>query len=678
MKVLHFPLIKITFGFILGIVCTYYWAISQTANYFGLVLSLSLFFLFYYLKKNNDTKTLAFGVLIHLVAFFIGGVTLINNTDSYRQNNYTHCDVAFSAPQEMTLLVRENLKNTKTNERYIALLQTINGIPYSGKIILNISKDNHFKALKVGQYISVKELLYKNKEPNNPNQFDYGAYLNKKQLYAQLYSNTNQIVIGSESKKDIWFYTDQLRTTIKTNLEKNNFSKKELNIAVALLMGQKQEIDPDIMQDYQYAGAIHILSVSGLHVGYLMLFLTFLLNPIPNTKKGTFIKLVLIILTLVAFAIIAGLSPSVLRSVVMFSFVAIGYQLRRSVNVYHTLLVSALLLLFFQPYFLFDIGFQLSYLALYFILWFHPLIEQLFAPKTKIVKYGWTLLSISIAAQIGTLPLSIYYFHQFPGLFFITNLVVAPLLTFIMIVGIIVMFLASIDFVFTVLTVPLELGIYSLNYVIHFVASFEQFLIKDIPFNTFLLLTLYAIIISAILYLKKPAFSKLISVLSLVIILQLGQLYNKFTIQNEQVWIVLNSKKNTIILERNGSKVKMFTNDKLKITDYSSTIVRSYLVANYSQLEAKLKLSNVLYYNHKSVLIIDSTGIYPKQLQPDILLLTNSPKLNLDRVLKTLKPKQVIADATNYTNMQKQWEESCKKQKIPFHAIAEKGFFKLN
>ncbi len=678
MKVLQFPLIKITFGFILGIVCSYYWDISPTTNYFGLLISLPLFFLFYYLKKNNDTKTLLFGIIIHFVAFFIGGITLIINTDSYNQNNYTHCDIAFNAPQEINLLVREKLKSTKTNERYVALIQTINGIEYSGKIILNIEKDSQHKALTVGQYVKVNEQLYKNREPNNPNQFDYGAYLNKKQLYAQLYSHTNQIVLGREPKKDLWFYTEQLRTTITSNLEKNNFSKKELNIAVALLMGQKQEIDPDIMQDYQYAGAIHILSVSGLHVGYLMLFLTFILSPIPNTKKGTFIKLAATLFTLIAFAIIAGLSPSVLRSVVMFSFVAIGYQLRRSVNVYHTLLVSALLLLLFQPYFLFDVGFQLSYLALFFILWFHPLIEQLFAPKTKIVKYSWTLLSISIAAQIGTLPLSIYYFHQFPGLFFVTNLVVAPLLTFIMIIGIIVLFLASIDLAFTFLTVPLEIGIYSLNNVIHFVASFEQFLIKDIPFNTFLLLTSYSIIITAILYLKKPTFTKLISVLSFILILQIGQLYNKFTLQNEQEWIVLNSKKNSIILERNGTTATVFTNDELNKKDYSSTIVRSYLLANFSTLSSKKSLSNMMYYKNKSILIIDSTSVYASQLKPDIVVLTNSPKLNFDRVLKNLHPKQVIADATNYKSLQKQWEASCKKQKIPFHATAEKGFFKIN
>jgi competence protein ComEC len=108
----------------------------------------------------------------------------------------------------------------------------------------------------------------------------------------------------------------------------------------------------------------------------------------------------------------------------MFSFVAIGYQLR-SVNVYHTLLVSIFLILLFQP-FLFDVGFQLSYIALFFIIWLQPLLASIWSPRNKPLKYIWGILTVSFAAQIGTMPLSIYYFHQFPGLFFITNLAVIP------------------------------------------------------------------------------------------------------------------------------------------------------------------------------------------------------------------------------------------------------------
>ncbi|MDG2431490.1 ComEC/Rec2 family competence protein [Flavobacterium sp.] len=678
MKVLQFPLAKITLAFILGIVSTYYWNPALTFLIVGLSLSLLLLSSFFISKVLTPNKSLFFSIAVCFAAYFLGGFSLFLNTDSNQKSNYLHFSTAFNNLHEITIVIREKLKSSKNNDRYIALIQNIDKESYTGKIVLNIAKDSLNTTLKTGSYIKVQEKLYKNSATTNPNQFDYGNYLDKKQLYAQVYTTSSGIQIGTKIKKDLWYYTDQLRSTIKTNLEKNNFNSKELNVAIALLMGQKQEVSPDVMQDYQYAGAIHILSVSGLHVGYLMLFLTFLLKPIPNTKKGAITKLVILILILTAFAILAGLSPSVLRSVVMFSFVAIGYHLRRTVNIYHTLLVSAFLILLFQPYFIFDVGFQLSYLALFFIVWLQPTIANAFKPKTKIIKNCWTILSVSFAAQLGTLPLSLYYFHQFPSLFFITNLIVAPLLTYIMILGIIVLFLAAFAIAHPLLIKPLEWGIYALNYSIHYVASFEQFLIKDIPFNYLLLITSYASIIALIMGLKKPTFQRIAVAFTFLIAFQSMLLYTKWQIQNEQEWIVLNSKKNSIILERQGDQAVVLTNDNFKKTEYSNTIIQSYLVANFSQLVTKKKLPNLLYFNSTKILMIDSSGIYNVKLKPDVVLLTHSPKINLDRLLSEMEPKVVVADNSNYLNLQKQWERTCAKRKIPFHATAEKGFYKLN
>jgi competence protein ComEC len=678
MKVLQFPLVKITIGFILGILASYYWNTPLVLISAGLSLALLSFILLYFFKNKNQTTTLFFGLTIYFIFFFLGGFTLFLNTDSNQISNYIHHESAFIAPQEITLVIREKLKSSKTNDRYLGIVQTINKLPFSGKIIVNIAKDSSGTMITTGNYLKVNEIVYKNRETTNPNQFDYSNYLNKKQLYAQLYTNSAELAISTSLKKDIWFYTDYLRSTIKQNLEKKHFGPKELNVAIALLMGQKQEVSADVMQDYQYAGAIHILSVSGLHVGYILLFLSFVLKPIPNTKKGSIIKLSILLCTLTAFAILAGLSPSVLRSVVMFSFVAIGYQLRRTVNIYHTLIVSALLILLFQPYFIFDIGFQLSYLALFFIVWLQPIILQLYKPKMKITKYCWTIISLSIAAQIGTLPLTLYYFHQFPGLFFITNLVVAPLLTFIMFLGIIIFLLASFGITPTLLLKPFEWSLNALNSAIHYVASFEQFLIKDIPFNYLLMITSYGAIIAFIIWYKKPTFKRLSISLLLIIAFQSLQFYNKWLIQNEEEWIILNSKKQSLVLERHGDKVVVLTNDHFVKTDYSTTIVRSYLVANSSQIVSKQTLPNLMYFNATKILMIDSSGTYTEKIKPDLLLLSHSPKINLDRLLLKIQPKQVVADNSNFKNLQKRWEASCKKQKIPFHATAEKGFYKLN
>ncbi|MEZ7500011.1 ComEC/Rec2 family competence protein [Flavobacterium sp. Arc3] len=678
MKVLQFPLTRITIAFVLGILIAFYTK-PAPAILFGLLTVALLFFAAsYFLQKKVLKNTLFFGLTTYLLSFFIGAATLIAHTDSYQKSNYTHERGVFEKPQLLSLVIREKLKGTNTNDRYIAILNQIGTKNYSGKILLNIHRDSVYHTLETGTIVSIKGILYKNKLPNNPNQFDYGEYLSKKQIYAQLYTDSGQIINSAELKKDVWYYASKIRTTIIHNLEKNNFQKKELNVAIALILGQKQDISPDILQDYQYAGAIHILSVSGLHVGFLLLFLTFILSPIPNTKRGAILKLILILLCLASFALIAGLAPSVVRSVTMFSFVAIGYQLRRSVNIYHTLLVSILLILLFQPSFLFDVGFQLSYIALFFIVWLQPLLASIWKPKNKLLNYIWGILTVSFAAQIGTMPLSIYYFHQFPGLFFITNLVVIPLLSFIMILGVLVMGLAAFDYVPFFLSKSLEWSIHYLNKIVNSIASFEQFIIRDIPSNSDLLLTSYLLILATIVWFKKPTFDKLVIVLLTVIAVQLTYMQTQWNIQDQQEWVIFNLKRNTMITERHGTKVILYANDSIRTNSKNNSVLKSYLTANFSVITSKENIHNTAYYNENKILIIDSTGTYPRGIRPNVILLTQSPKINIDRMLLELKPEVVVADASNYKNIQIYWKQSCEKQKIPFHAIGEKGFFKLN
>lgn len=679
MKVLQFPLARITVGFILGILAVFYLK-PNPILVFGLLSIAFLFFaISYFLQKKTFEKTIYFGIATYFVSFFIGAATQITHTDAYQKNHYTHNYVAFHKPQTFSITIREKLKNTNFNDRYIALINQINDEKYTGRIILNISKDSlNLPSLEVGSTLRVKGILYKNKSPNNPNQFDYGAYLQNKQIYAQLYSDREKLEVSLKPKEDIWYYTSKLRTSIIHNLEKSGFSKTELNVAVALIMGQRQDISPEIIQDYQYAGAVHILSVSGLHIGFVFLFVSFLLKPIPNTKKGALIKLLITLLSLSSFAIIAGLAPSVVRSVTMFSFVAIGYSLRRSVNIYHTLLVSILLILLFQPSFLFDVGFQLSYIALFFIIWFQPIVSAIWNPKSKVLKYFWGILTVSFAAQLGTLPLSIYYFHQFPGLFFLTNLAIIPLLNFIMILGLLVMIVASLGYAPLLFTKPFEYSIYCLNKIVNFIASFEQFIIKDIPLNIYLLISSYLAVIAIIVYFKSPNFKKLTIALIAIIGIQLAFMTTQWNIKKQQELLVFNIRKNTLITERYGNNVTLYANDSVQKTSSKNTILQSYLVGNFSSVNAKEKLKNVLYYKGTKILVIDSFAVYPKNANPDVLLLTQSPKINLERMLAILKPKIVIADASNQKTIQKYWKASCEKQKIPFHATAEKGFYMLN
>lgn len=677
MKVFDFPLAKITIWFIAGILLFYYIRVSIPFCILAFATGIIAFFTFFLLSKRNKKSIPIFGIATYFISFFIGGFTLLLHTESFQKTNYTNCQKAFESAQNITFTLREKLKSNSYSDRYTALINSIDNENYSGKIIVNISKDS-LKPLIIGNILKVETKLIANAPSKNPNQFDYSKYLSDRQIFAQIYVDKSQISINKKIKKDIWYYSNCLHQRIIGNLKKAHFNDAEMNVALALILGQQQEISAEIIQDYQYSGATHVLSVSGLHVGFIMLFINFILKPISNTRKGSFIKLSCVILSLALFAVISGLSPSVLRSVVMFSFVATGNHLRRGGNIYHTLLVSIFLILLFEPYFLFDVGFQLSYIALFFIIWLQPLLNKIWTPKTKFLTHIWNALTVSFAAQIGAFPLCLYYFHQFPGLFFVTNIAIIPVLAFIMIAGIIVMILAIFITPPEIIVSIFEKSIYLLNYIIHSVASFKSFVILDISFNFYYLISFYLLIITAIIWFLKPSFNKLILALISIILVQISFIYTKKEIQNQNEFIVYNAKKKTIISTRNAQKMKVFTNDELLLNGSKNYTLNSYLVGNYSHLESVKKVENLLFYNGRKIFILDSMGIYKNEIQPDILILIQSPKINMDRVLETLHPKIVIADASNSISIQKRWKTTCSKKKIPFHAIAEKGFYKIN
>ena len=206
-------------------------------------------------------------------------------------------------------------------------------------------------------------------------------------------------------------------------------------------------------------------------------------NPIKRLLKSEKGVNVLIVIMLWGFAFLTGLSPSVIRAVTMFSFFAFAKIINRDTNAINTLFLSYFTLLIINPNWLFHVGFQLSYLAVLFILWLVPVWNKVYYPKHMILKKFWGIITVTLAAQIGIIPLSLYYFHQFPGLFILTNLIVLPIIGLILFLGILLIFLSSIN------TVP-DWFAFSYNYLIKLLNSFiswiaEQniFLFQDISFN---------------------------------------------------------------------------------------------------------------------------------------------------------------------------------------------------
>ncbi|MBA9073754.1 competence protein ComEC [Flavobacterium gossypii] len=675
MKILKFPLARIAIWFILGVLAAFYIEPSPKFSLLFCGTSLIIFGIAYYFSKKDFLQKIYFGIAAYVVFFSIGISTQAIHNERFSKNHYSHKIDEYNHHVEVVL--HEKLRSNASNKRYVAMVCSIDTSNAKGKILLSISKKGLKQDFTIGSRLYVYGTISEPRAPSNPNQFDYRKYLANKSIYGQLYANVSEIKVSQKIDKNIWYYASEFRNTIIKNLKSSGFKNEELNVVIALILGQQQDISPELLKDYQLAGAVHILSVSGLHVGCIMIFIGFLLGGLPKNRWGNFIKIAILLSFLWAFAIIAGFSPSVTRSVVMFSFVAVGKYARRKTNIFHTLIVSMLFILLFEPSFIFDIGFQLSYCALFFIVWMQPLFASVWQPKTWILKYFWDILTVSFAAQIGTFPLSTYYFHQFPGLFFITNLLVLPLLGFILALGVFVLVWAFFDIVPTFLAKSLEWSISLLNKIINWVASFESFIFQDISFSWQMLVACYVLILAFVLWVKQPNFQRLSFALSSLILLQLAYFGNKYFNQSQEELIVFNSKRNTILAERNGENIVVYTNGNLSEANLNF-IIRPYLVGNFSHISKTERIQNLAYFNKNRILIVDSLGVFPKGLDPDIVIMTQSPKINLERILQESRPKMIIADASNYRTDTQRWKATCEKEKIPFHATVEKGFYSLS
>ncbi len=673
MNAIQFPLSRITVAFIFGILLAHYSNIDFIWANILIFISFGAFCAVYFWSQRQFIQNNFFGFVTYFFSIFLGIYSLMIHSSSNQMDNYLNQIDSIEIPHKTEIVLREKLKTTKYYERYIGLVSAIDNKSCSGKILLNFKKGYLDHDARIGAKLSIFATVIPHKPPLNPDQFDYGKYLSNKSISAQIYAEDSQFLIQDQVVKDLYYYSDLFRTKIIAGLQKADFGSDELNVLAALILGQQQEISQEIVRDYQMAGAIHILSVSGLHVGFIVLFLGFLLIHLPKTRIFSYLKLTFILLSLWGFAFIAGLSPSVIRSVTMFSFVAIGLHLKRKTNMFHTLLVSLLLILLFEPSFLFDVGFQLSYFALFFILWLQPLLGTIWNPENKITKYFWDILTVSFAAQIGTLPISIYYFHQFPGLFFLTNLIIIPFLSAIMALGLLTMLLILLGLSPKLLIYLVEESIALLNYIIHKIASFDQMVFTNIPLNALLVLSLYLFLIAVVIYFKNPSYRRFGFVFLSIFVLQANFFYTNYTTRSKKELIVFNAKKSTLIAERNGNKVVVFADSSINI----KSILESYLTANFSNVIMKKNVPQLMYVLDKKVVIIDSSRAYPRNANPDIMILRQSPKVNLDRVFRSCKPKLVISDASNYTSYSNRWRLTCQKAKIPFHSTYEKGFYKI-
>ena len=668
MKFIKFPIVPILGGFSIGIVIQYYFQIALHSILFGLLFNTLCFLAVYFYVIKKKLNTFFFESVVVLLCLNLG---ILSNYFNRQINHKEHFSNSILERNLINGLVTEKLKSTTYYDKFILKAEHINGQNCIGKILLYVPKKQKTE-IEIGNKIKLFETPKILQNALNPNQFDYSKYLNNQNVFHEIkIKETNTIVVSTDT--NFYYYINLIKSKLLKSYDVKSFKKDNYNLLMALLFGEKTELSKEISTNYTHAGIIHILAISGLHIALIYGIVLWLTKPFLRFKKGKLYIFLLSLCILWFYAILAGFSASIVRAAVMFSVVALAKIVNRQSNIYNSLAVSALLLLLYNPNYLFDIGFQLSYAAVLSIVIFQPIVRKYSYSKQLIVLKIKELLLISLVAQIGVLPLILYYFGQFPLLFLLANLIAIPLSSLILILGLaLIPFNILLPKVAVYLSVLVNFLIQIMNIFTAWIVKFDVFIIKNIAFHEVLVLLLYLIIVAVLYFVYFSKIKNLKPILVSIFIFQLGYFFLNSNEKNNNEFGVFNSMKNSLFVDTKNNESVFYTDDLANSKSSIEAYTRGKFVKKY-----RIEPIKNVYSFKKKILCVDSFGVYNTKQKPEIVLLIQSPKINLKRLISTIKPEQIIADGSNYKSYIKLWKATCEQEKIPFHATAEKGFYRL-
>jgi ComEC/Rec2-related protein len=429
------------------------------------------------------------------------------------------------------------------------------------KIIAYFDKKSFDSTISTGDRLVIlgESQLIKNQE--NPFEFDYTSMMHRRGIWYSVYLTRPTYLNAGKPVVNMQNWAEKSRDVLVDKLAKVLHNREERSVVCALTLGYRTELDQETLDYFASTGAMHVLSVSGLHVALLFMILGFLLGFVKRSKIGKVIFPVIMIAFLWIYAFISGFSPPVQRATVMFTFVIVGNELRRPVNIYNSLTASALLLILLDPNVIFDVGFQLSYLAIFGIVLIQPALFNMFELKNKSLKWLWALFTVSIAAQLVTFPLGVFYFNQFPNFFWLSNFIVVPVTTFIMWATVAFFILSPISFFANWIGIVIQKLTWSMLESLKLLDAHPLAVTRGLVFSTVQVLLVFGVIFSLVIFFSEKRKIWLTIGLILIISFQLEVMFENYKLLNNRSVIVYNSK-NTIIHLVDGRNNYLITNLK--------------------------------------------------------------------------------------------------------------------
>ncbi len=660
------PILKVFIPFILGFIL----AIQFNQLYVGyeIVCLMMLFVIILrFLKSSTLTKSTK-TISIYLV-FFLLGIQTINKHDIHRIKNHyiekiSDSDVLIgrvsSVPifKEKTSLILDilSIKNNKGT------------VPASGKLQTYLTPNADTNRVQYGDVLLINGKVRSIPSPMNPYSFDYQNFMETKGILAQVYISENHWKITQKGKPSLVKFTNKLRNKFREILETYIPTPRERSVALALILGNKTTLSKETKIKYAITGSMHILAVSGLHVGLIFVLIHFLLrNFTSRNRLALILKISIQFLGIWLFVFITGSSVSVIRAGIMFSFIVLGKSLSLKTNTYNSILASVIFILIFDPMQIKTVGFQLSYLAVISIIWLHPKIKRLLQFKNIILKYLWELTAVSIAAQILVLPLGIFYFHQFPIYFWLSSWFVIPLATVVLYLGIFLFLVIFIPSLASVIGFLLYWSIWVLNAIVNLIHQLPWNHIGQIWIENYELILIYILIILGTKAILNKKMKWLTISMALFCLLISFKIYSKFQKIDSQFSIIYHVPKYSVLESKNGNQAFSITtanDEKLNYATATNRMKNHYKIENLNQIDTIIQTTNYLHFknfvfqeNDAYFLLDKNNNIEQVENEfPAKIIVTDNCKFDMTAIQSSTKNPLLILDSSNHPNQNDAWD----------------------
>lgn len=652
----------------------------------GILLCLLFLLLFFFFALSHRFRFSFFNASVSFLLFIFVGAAL-TYTQNARNSPYwfgRYCS------DSSALLVR-SIEPPVIKEKSIKLLVSVSAVITdrhvqftNGRIILYIDRSIPLASLQYGARFLFKKNLQEIRNSGNPGAFDYRQYCFFQGITHQIYLGRKEFIrLKETSRQPFQSFIFSLRQKIVSILRHYIKGEKETGLAEALLVGYKDDLDKSLVQAYSNTGVVHIIAISGLHLGLIYWLLVQLCKPLSRSKTIVWLSPLVIVSGLWLFSFLAGAQPSVLRSAVMFSCLALGEGLSRKTNIYNSLALSAFILLCYNPYWLWDTGFQLSYAAVLSLVIFMRSISNIVFFNSRLLNTIWKLNAVTLGAQVLTLPLCIYFFHQLPVCFLLTNLVAVPLSSLILIGEILLIAISSIPNAATITGQSISFLTKCMNGFIETVNALPFATWGSLQISLTQTIILFILIISFSYWLmeRKPAGLKsgLICMLAFSLLRSIS--YISSSGQKRIIIYNVPQKKAMDLIEGNhyqfiGDSSPAHGNASNFHLGPARTLFRSTGKAAIGVFS-----SPYVSWRGKHILMLDTRVALkssPNRPVIDILLLSGKPSITLKSLSQELYIKQVVADGSVPYWKAALWKQECEQLHIPWHDVSVKGAFAIN